>query len=57
MKFIADGDYYVRIETSEIVDYIVCGNIDNAKEYCLKHNIPFSQIKKWKNISFDDTED
>mgnify|MGYP000888332669 CR=1 FL=1 len=54
MKFMKDGEFYIRIETDKEIQYH-CFNFDydDAVKFCKKNNIDIKIIKKWKNYIFD----
>jgi hypothetical protein len=47
-RLILDGEYYIRIETTDCVEYIIFNeDYDKAVAYCKKNNIDLKRIKKY----------
>jgi hypothetical protein len=47
-KFMKTGDYYLRIETYDDIEYHIFGDdYQAAVIYCQKCNIDIKNIKKW----------
>jgi len=57
IRFIDEGEYYIRIETIDTIEYRCFGeDYESAKIYCITNNIPNSSIKQWRNFDFTDSD-